>query len=106
MVRYETKNSNGETRRERNERFNHKTGEAPCVPQVGQHILEWFWQISEGRSTGINGNDRLTCTEISAWSQLTGNIITPEEFEMIRAMDVVWCNAMSEEIKADSEINK
>ena len=104
--RGETKTSDGETRRQRNERFNHETDDAPDIPEAVGHILEWFWQISEGRSTGINGNDRLTCTEISAWSQFTGNIIMPEEFDMIRAMDVAWCNAMSEEIKAESETNK
>ncbi|EYD70508.1 hypothetical protein Lokhon_03141 [Limimaricola hongkongensis DSM 17492] len=46
--------------------------------------------MSRTRSTGANGPNAITFTEIEAWSRLTRTPLEPHHVETITAMDEVW----------------
>lgn len=98
-VRYHSRDENGETRAERNERFGmgHKTPEAPEVPDAARHVWEWFWTLSSQRRSGMGGPEAIGWDEISAWACLTGTLTRPEEVAMLVAMDGAYRAAYGEE---------
>lgn len=67
------------------------------------YLLEWFWDISAGRSHGFNGPNPLSMTEISNWSVLTGTVIRREEIAILRAMDGAFMSAITKEQLEASE---
>ena len=58
--------SNGETRRTRNERFGEPSPEVR-VPERGAHIWDWFWQLSARRKSGP---EALTFADVGEWTRL------------------------------------
>lgn len=107
-VRYHSRDENGETRAERNERFGmgHLTPEAPEVPEAARHVWGWFWALSSQRRSGMGGPDAIGWDEIRAWSQLTGTITRPEEVSMLVALDVAYREAYAEEQAARRKAKK
>lgn len=99
-VRYETPDENGETRRQRNARFNAPTPDEPEIPDSAEHLCAWFWVLSARRGQGPSA---LTYAEIGAWARLMGERPTVEEVRILMAMDDTWMTAMNGEIKAMHE---
>lgn len=95
-IRYETPDHTGETRRERNTRFGQESPEARAV-EVGEYILEWFFDLSAGRQFGLDGPLPLAWIDMMAWATLTGNIVRAEEWSVIRAVDRAYLSALSDE---------
>lgn len=62
-----------------------------------EYLLDWFWDISAGRSHGFNGPNPLSMTEIANWSALTGTVIRREEIAIIRAMDGEYLSSAAKE---------
>ena len=62
-----------------------------ALPPEGSGIL-WraFLALSRTRSTGANGPNAITFTEIEAWSRLTRTPLEPHHVETLMAMDEVW----------------
>ncbi len=42
-------------------------------------------------------------SEYLAWQQITGNIVYPHEYDIMFAMDAVYCEEMNKEINARRE---
>lgn len=80
-VRYNTRDAKGETRAERNARFDmaHETPPEPDVPWLFAHVWAWFWEISAQRSSGMGGAEPIAWRDLEAWMRLTGNQPSPEE---------------------------
>jgi len=97
-TRYETPGKTGETRGERNERFKQ---EVPLwdIPDAGLYLWEWFYELSEGVNRVIDGQVyRLTWSEIAAWIALTRNIVLPSEIDVLKSMDIAYCEALEGEL--------
>jgi hypothetical protein len=89
----------GETRRQRNARFDEPSPEID-VPPEGEHVWGWFWELSHRRGTGP---EALTFGEVAAWRRLTGQDVEPAEVEMIMAMDDAYLRAVREDQAAARE---
>ena len=99
-VRYETPDEKGETRRQRNERLDHYTPPFE-IPKDGQYIWNWFREISAIASNVSDGFYKpIPPSEYLAWQQLTENIVYPWEYDIMFAMDAVYCDEMNKEIQS------
>lgn len=72
------------------------------VPEYGERLWEWFWDISRDRQSGMNGPQPIGPVGIMAWSAVTGNVIRGDEAEILRAMDGAYLRAMSNEAREQS----
>ena len=87
------------TRRKRNERVGIYTPKFE-IPENGFYLWEWFNELSNSVSR-IDFNGYYCCippSEFLAWSTLTGNNLTSEEYEILKAMDSVFCKELNAEI--------
>ncbi|MDP9809353.1 hypothetical protein J2W42_002201 [Rhizobium tibeticum] len=103
IARYDTvKDSNGETRRERNEAFEIDSPDVD-VPDNGAFLWSWFWELRQCQAPGFSGPAPISNLELATWCQITGNIIRREEVTIMRAMDGAFragVDAESEAIRA------
>ncbi len=98
VVRYDMADPEGETRRERNERFFVDSPEVE-VPEDGYAPWRDFWQINRTRRTG-DSPEPLSYGDIQAWLGCTGRVVTPEHIDMLIAMDERYRSAAAEEIRS------
>lgn len=69
----------------------------PEVPQEGAYLWEWFWELSNARSSSGFGQNPLSWQEIKAWSDLYRLELGGDELTAIRAMDNAFMAAREEE---------
>lgn len=69
---------------------------------MGEHLWEWFWDMSRDRKWGEAGPDPIGLAGIRLWSEMTGTTIRPEEVEIIRDMDDAYRSALAIE-RADQQ---
>ena len=93
------RDTNGETRRERNEAFELLSPEAE-VPEAGHTLWDWFWDLRSAQAPGFSGLAPLSHQEMLAWLQLTGNHLRREDIAVLKAMDGRYCQAVEEETEA------
>jgi len=93
----------GETRRQRNERFDVDTPEAPVLDPDFDYLMDWFWELHQGRSMGMGDGEPLSFTEIEAWVRLTGTVIRREEVRILMTIDRAYLHAKGEERQAQEE---
>ena len=101
-TRYDLPNEKGETRRERNLRFD--CGKSPEVeiPSGGEYLWELFAELSSVIfRVDFNGYyHSFPPSEVLAWCELAKVDITSEEYEIISAMDSVFCKEVNEDRNA------
>jgi hypothetical protein len=104
--RYTLKDDKGESRAERNERFNRAslTPEEPWIPDEAVYLLEWFEELSATRATGMSGPNPLAPSDVYAWSTITGARLTPNEYFIIRVMDAAYVDGVLEFLKEQREV--
>lgn len=90
---------NGETRRDRNEKFEVVSPDYE-VPEAGEHVWDWFWGLSARRKSGP---EALTYAEVGDWQRLTGTQVRPEEVEMLMQMDNAFLAEVRKEERARLE---
>lgn len=101
-ARYDLPNEKGETRRERNLRFDYGKSPEVDIPSGG----EYLWDLFATLSTVIHRVDfngyyySFPPSEILAWCELAKVDITSGEYEIISAMDNVFCNEINEDRNA------
>lgn len=87
-----------ETRREFNERLGEFAPELK-VPLAGKYLWNWFKDITTIASTTFEDVCRpIPPTEYLAWATITGNIVYPEEYDILIAMDLAFCSEANKEI--------
>lgn len=97
-VRYDTKDENGETRRERNEKFD---AESPSldIPDEGLYLWQWFWNLSTWfRRVRSGVSEPIVPSEMIAWAEVIGVEVRPAEFAILHVMDMAFCEATNVEI--------
>lgn len=106
MVRYYTIGFHGITRRERNEDFERTSPEIE-IPEGGEYLWDWYYDISDSIARVIDGRTVPISPDILiAWINLTRNVVSPDEYAILRAMDASYIEAMNvelEEFRALSE---
>jgi len=71
---------------------------------VARHIWGWYWQLAKTRpSNGMGGIMAIPYQEIDAWSRLSGNKLSSQDFEIITAMDAAFCEVAGTELAAIQE---
>lgn len=68
---------------------------APDFPDLLLYLWEAFLDLHKGRSYGMNGGNPLTWSDIVAWCNLTGIVLSSWEVTTIKALDMAWVAAMS-----------
>jgi hypothetical protein len=88
---------NNETRRQRNDRVGEHTPPF-SIPSSGKYLWEWFNSLNNSISRIQKGVCYLMPpSEIMAWSELTGNIVYSEEYDIISSMDRSYCEETNKE---------
>ena len=92
------------TRRERNELLGIDSPKFE-IPEAGFYLWEWFIEINNSLSRiDFNGNYcNIPPSEFLAWSKLTNRNIYPEEYEILRSMDDVFCKELNMDLRAKRE---
>lgn len=96
-VRYEYKDSTGETRRQRNARFGQSSPDIKWPDECG-YLKSWFFEIKSGVKTG----DIITWVDLKNWIDITGNLVTEDEILVIKEMDNAYCQQVSIEQSEDA----
>ena len=104
-VRYDVPDENGQTRRERNERFG-KSEESPLleISDEGLYLWNWYFELSQSLLRVRSGVcEPIPPSEFIAWCQATRKLIEPVEYDILRAMDHAFCDEMNKEISDYNE---
>lgn len=90
------------TRRKLNERVGVFTPSFE-IPKAGMYLWKWFIELNNSISRiDFNGYYcSIPPSEFLAWSTLTKNYLTSEEFDILKAMDGVFCKELNAEIKSE-----
>lgn len=106
-VRYDTrlflhKSVDGEavlTRRENNARFGKPSPEVD-VPEVGEYLWDWFFDVDARIARIQDGECRpIPPSEWLAWVTVTGNIVRRWELGILTALDLAYCKALNIELE-------
>lgn len=91
----------GETKEQLFERFgqSEKVPPEPEVPDCVAHVVGWFFDLSARRGAGFAGPMAITFQDIAAWRELMDERPTPQEVQMLLAMDTAFMAAL----RADDE---
>lgn len=92
------KDETGRTREEKNEAVDHPVP-VIIIPTEGIYLVEWFDELMEGvNRVRDNHCEVIPWTEYLAWSKVTGRIVRPPEYAILKAMDQAYCKVMNEEL--------
>jgi hypothetical protein len=99
------KDENGETRRERNKRYEQAHLSPPLeIPSVGAYLWEWYFDLSQRLRRVRDGVcEPIPPSEYEAWQRITGNIVYRHEYAILWAMDAAYCDEMNTELAAYQE---
>lgn len=64
--------------------------EGPEFPHLVSHIWFAFLSLSRGRSQAFSGVAPLSALEIKSWCELSGEYLSPRDFESIKKLDSVF----------------
>lgn len=101
FVRYETpeKDNDEETRRLRNERVGEYTPPFE-IPDAGRFLWDIHQRIMKSISRTVEGFYRIIPpTEFEAWFRLTGTLVYSREYDILSAMDRVYCEEANKELE-------
>lgn len=100
-TRYDLPDKNGVTRRERNEIVNVDSPKFE-LPDAGIYLWKWFTDLNLCvHRVDFNGYYyNIPPSEFLAWSTLKGITIFPEEYDILKSMDTVFCKELNADINA------
>lgn len=100
MVRYDTRNENGLTRREFSENAGVLVPSMP-IPSEWWYVWDWFLDLNDMVNRSGDGYcRRIEPAVYMEWATLSGHIVSPSEYDILKAMDHAYCNAMTSEISS------
>lgn len=104
-VRYDTQDENGETRRERNNRFDAaELNPDIIIEDEEKYLWDWYHELTARIVRANDGcTNPVTWSDIQGWINLTGKIVHPEEIEVLCKMDDKFVEAMNLEISESQE---
>jgi len=60
----------------------------PDLPWCWQYLWHWWQELAAGRQGGGMGTSGLSWAEMDAWARRTGRNPTPQEFQLLRRIDL------------------
>lgn len=73
--------------------------EEPEIPEDGEPLWEWFWELSSGRGHTGFGPQPLSWQDMEAWARISGIELQPWQAVIFRAMDRAWLAAVAKRSK-------
>jgi hypothetical protein len=73
----------------------------PDFPESLRKVWHYFIELCGARTSGMNGADPLSYSEIKAWNELTCSDITPEEVAIIKRLDAEYMSDQAKKSKKD-----
>jgi hypothetical protein len=71
------------------------------MPEGGEYLIAWFWDINSGVDRAGDGFCRpITWADYMGWQSMTGEIVHPFEFDILRDIDTAFVSEMTKEIQA------
>ena len=71
----------------------------PEIPDGGELLWEWFWEMASGRGSSGFGPQPLSWQDMVAWASISGIELQPWQAVIIRSMDRAWLAAVAEQSK-------
>lgn len=68
------------------------------VPERGEYLWAWYHDAASMRRFEDGWPKTLSAPEWMGWQQMTGNIVRPEEWAVLRDMDSAHVSALCAEI--------
>lgn len=112
LVRHDVKlgirRKDGSTLRERYQFIHQKTGKIfeeltpPPYPPDAQYLLNILTELTSRRQTGQNGLQPFTWSDIKTYMELTDTSLEYWELMLISHLDIVFCNAVSDESEQET----
>lgn len=107
----DTPKEDGSTKRKHLRQVEKTKGETPKelldepeVPEAVKHIWQWWWELHHERgSTGMGSPAPITSEKLVAWSQLTGEALTPWEVRAIKSLDHTFMGWRGKQSKGKNE---
>ena len=87
------------TRAEYNAAFGVESPDLPPIPDMVQHVWEWWWQLNARRQPGFDSMTPLSYSEIYHWSALTRTQVTTTEIDIVVRLDDAYLRAVAIERK-------
>lgn len=74
------------------------------LSDLGNTLWRWYFEVSDGLRRARDGAaEPIPPSEWLAWKSLTRNIVYPEEYAILRAMDTAYCDELGKELTAFHE---
>lgn len=71
------------------------------LPENGRYLWNWFGRLNTSYSRIHDGVCKLIPpSEFYAWSELTGVLVSPEEYDILQAMDIAYCEETNKELQS------
>ena len=59
----------------------------PEVPEAGEEIWDWYWDLRDRAGGGFSGPEPLKYSEIDAWLRLNRHDLSVLELDMLKQLD-------------------
>lgn len=102
QFRLSSTGEDGKTIREKLEAVSERTGkrpdslDGPEMPDGTEYLWRWFLELSSSRGSNGFGPMPITYSDIYAWMTTTGSAPRKDEIDLIREMDRVFLNQLSQ----------
>lgn len=78
-----------------------KTTPPFIIPEHGKYLWDWFGSLNTSISRIEDGFCKpLPPSECCAWFNLSGVLVSPKEYDILQAMDAVYCDETNKELKS------
>lgn len=99
---YETKDHNGQTKRERG-KYSKKPLPQLVTPDGFGHVVDWFWEL---RSFCEDREKPITPALVKDWRDMQGVLISTWEADTLFRMDRVFRASLAKEVASNEERRK
>lgn len=70
------------------------------IPEAGANHWLWYWELSNSlRRVSDGAVNPIPPSEYLAWAQMTGRIVWPSDYAILRTMDAAFCRMTAQEIE-------
>ena len=99
--RLNKRESDGQSLRDHLEAVERQTGirpeelDGPDFPSLMSYVWSAFLSLSSSRNPALSGVAPITYEQIKAWTQVTGNPLSPREVDAIKRLDYIFMEEMN-----------
>lgn len=69
------------------------------MPSSGRYLWDWYFDLATSLRRVRDGIcEPIPASEYLAWKRATGEIVYTQEYAILRAMDIAYCDEMNKEL--------